>query len=378
MASGTRSKPKTGQAKKEMQWLSCQDCGSMEDFENCGLGEVFNTSEADEYTFSCRNCKLEAKLRSFMEMKSKETVAGIEQLREQLLKIEVKQRYLELEQGKIKEELKLKVESGAVEEIVERIGLIDTAQAEIVVKVDEFKNEWQKISEGAEWQTVTGRRNKAKKEESKQAETGERKETEVKNAGVSFKERCKEKKEGTVVLLGDSMIRGVGEKLKRDNLMFSPAAYGGARIESLTWNLKHKQVESLSSESHLVVMVGTNNLKSEGTEIITRKYEELVDQIKEEKCKKVSMVGILTRGDEDQYLESKRIALNMRLKKLCEKNAVDFVDPIEIYETVCRGRPEERREIETRVLDRWGLRLSDWGQDQVARVLFRHCTRNLN
>ena len=103
-----------------------------------------------------------------------------------------------------------------------------------------------------------------------------------------------------------------------------------------------------------------------------------MDQIKEEKCKKVSMVGILTRGDEDQYLESKRIALNMRLKELCEKNAVDFVDPSEIYETVCRGRPEERRAIETRVLDRWGLHLSEWGQDQVARVLFRHCTRNLN
>ena len=129
MAGGTRSKPKTGEAKKEMQWLSCEDCGSMEVFENCGLGEVFNASEADEYTFSCRNCKLEAKLRSFMEIKSKETVTGIEQLREQLLKIEVKQRDLELEQGKIKEELKLKVESGAVEEIVERIGLIDTAQA---------------------------------------------------------------------------------------------------------------------------------------------------------------------------------------------------------------------------------------------------------
>src|SRR5271163_3851850 len=159
--------------------------------------------------------------------------------------------------------------------------------------------------------------------------------------------------------------------------MFSPAAYGGARIESLTWNVKHKHVESLSSESHLVVMVGTNNLKSEGTEIIMRKYEELMDQIKE-KCKKVSMVGILTRGDEDQYFESKRIGLNMRLKELCEKNAVDFVDPREIYETICRGRPEERRAIETRVLDRWGLHLSDWGQDQVARVLFRHCTRNLN
>ena len=59
---------------------------------------------------------------------------------------------------------------------------------------------------------------------------------------MSFKEKCKDLKEGTVVLMGDSMIRGVGEKMRRDNIMFTPIANGGARIESITWSLKNKQV----------------------------------------------------------------------------------------------------------------------------------------
>ena len=196
---------------------------------------------------------------------------------------------------------------------------------------------------------------------------------------MSFKEKCKDLKEGTVVLMGDSMIRGVGEKMRRDNIMFTPIANGGARIESITWSLKNKQVTQLRDESHLVVMVGTNNLKGEGTEVIMNKYKELIETMKEVKCRKLTTVGILTRGDENEYLESKRIGLNQRLSELCARNGVEFVDPSGVYDTINAGRPaQERRRIETRVLDRWGLHLNEWGQEQVARVLFKHCVKFLN
>ena len=196
---------------------------------------------------------------------------------------------------------------------------------------------------------------------------------------MSFKEKCKDLKEGTVVLIGDSMIRGVGAKMRRDNTMFTPIANGGARIESITWSLKNKQVKQLRDESHLVVMVGTNNLKGEGTEVIMNKYKDLIETMKEVKCRKLTMVGILTRGDENEYLESKRIGLNQRLSELCARNGVEFVDPSNFYDAINAGKPaQERRRIETRVLDRWGLHLNEWGQEQVARILFKHCVEFLN
>ena len=82
-------------------------------------------------------------------------------------------------------------------------------------------------------------------------------------------------------------------------------------------------------------------------------------------CRKLTMVGILTRGDENEYLESKRIGLNQRLSELCARNGVEFVDPSGVYDTINAGRlAQERRRIETRVLDRWGLHLNEWGRSK--------------
>lgn len=233
---------------------------------------------------------------------------------------------------------------------------------------------------GAMEKTVARTTGEAQKRKSGKVEAKEAQKVENKGKKpMSFGEKCKDLKEGAVVLVGDSMIRGVGEKLRRDNILFTPIANGGARIESVTWSLRNKQVKVLREDSHLLVMVGTNNLKGEGTEVIMSKYKELVATMKEVKCKKLSIVGILTRGDENEYLESKRIGLNLRLGKLCAKNGVEFLDPSSIYDTVSAGRPEtERKRVETRVLDRWGLHLNAWGQDQVARVLFKHCVKYLN
>jgi hypothetical protein len=71
--------------------------------------------------------------------------------------------------------------------------------------------------------------------------------------------------------------------------------------------------------------------------------------------------------------------LNQRLSELCARNGVEFVDPSNIYDAINAGKPaQERRRIETRVLDRWGLHLNEWGQELVARILFKHCVEFLN
>src|SRR6266496_4581900 len=134
---------------------------------------------------------------------------------------------------------------------------------------------------------------------------------------ISFEQLCKDKKERTVLLIGDSLARGVGCHLKSQHGMFESRAFGGARIEHIT-----KKVEEMKGleESHIVVLVGTNNLKSDGTTMIMNKYKDLVNQLKAKRFRKVSILGILARNDLSNYNNSKRIAMNIQLKELCKKN----------------------------------------------------------
>ncbi len=177
---------------------------------------------------------------------------------------------------------------------------------------------------------------------------------------ISFEQLCKDKKEGTVLLIGDSLARGVGCHLKSQHGMFESRAFGGARIEDIT-----KKVEVLKDleESHIVVLVGTNNLQSDGTTMIMNKYKDLVNQLKAKRFRKISILGILARNDLSNYNNSKRIAMNIQLKELCKKNGVDFLEIAVDKESM---------------LDRRGLHLNFSGQDKVARSIFKHSVSYLN
>ena len=177
---------------------------------------------------------------------------------------------------------------------------------------------------------------------------------------ISFEQLCKDKKEGTVLLIGDSLARGVGYHLKSQHGMFESRAFGGARIEDIT-----KKVEVMKDleESHIVVLVGTNNLQSDGTTMIMNKYKDLVNQLKAKRFRKISILGILARNDLSNYNNSKRIAMNIQLKELCKKNRVDFLEIAVDKESM---------------LDRRGLHLNFSGQDKVARSIFKHSVSYLN
>jgi len=187
--------------------------------------------------------------------------------------------------------------------------------------------------------------------------------TEIVNSGaaenISFEELHKNKKEGTVLLIGDSLARGVGCNLKSQHNMFVSQAFGGARIEDIT-----KKVEEIEdNERHIVVMVGTNNLKSDGTTLIMNKYKDLITQLQAKKFKRTSVVEILARNDLSNYINSRRIAMNIQLKELCEKNDINFLE-IAIDKDV--------------MLDCKGLHLNFSGQDKVARSIFKHSVNFLN
>jgi tetrahydromethanopterin S-methyltransferase subunit B len=174
----------------------------------------------------------------------------------------------------------------------------------------------------------------------------------------SFAESCARYKEGTVLVVGSSMARGVGQHLKADNLMFDKLDFSGARIE----DIKEKvAVLGDRPDSHMVVMVGTNNLQRDGSVLMMKRYGELVEELKRHRYRQVSLVGLLKRGDFS--FDSRIMSINCQLKVLCERQGIGFVE-VDI----------DRR----RMLGRDGIHLNWRGCEVVARKIFKHSCSHLN
>jgi hypothetical protein len=92
------------------------------------------------------------------------------------------------------------------------------------------------------------------------------------------------------------------------------------------------------------------------------RYRDLVTETKKFKYRRVSIVGILRCRDADKWFDSKRMGINLRLKKLCEENGLGFIE----------------RDIVRDHLSWDGLHLNAAGQDEVARAIFQHCKQYLN
>ena len=60
--------------------------------------------------------------------------------------------------------------------------------------------------------------------------------------------------------------------------------------------------EIKENESHIVLMVGTNNLKSDETKMITNKYKSLVNELKEKRFQRISIAEILASNDISNYI----------------------------------------------------------------------------
>jgi uncharacterized phage infection (PIP) family protein YhgE len=103
------------------------------------------------------------------------------------------------------------------------------------------------------------------------------KETKITVNKISFAEKFKDKAKDTIVLVGDSLARGVGQKLEQQSHMVTTKSRGGARIEQVT-----EQIGLLQDnvDRHLVVLVGTNNVENDSSEAIRLKYRSLLEASK--------------------------------------------------------------------------------------------------
>lgn len=167
-------------------------------------------------------------------------------------------------------------------------------------------------------------------------------------------DKFKEKAKDTIVLIGDSLARGVGSKLEQQCNIVTTMSRGGAKIENTT-----EQIASLqdNEDRHLVVLVGTNNIQNETSETIKQKYKSLLEASKKVKNRKVSVIGIPRRFDLTAYQNSRRIGVNLGVENLCKELGIEFI----LHE------PYRSR------LAKDGLHFNNIGQDELARKIFGHC-----
>ena len=78
----------------------------------------------------------------------------------------------------------------------------------------------------------------------------------------------------------------------------------------------------------ILVHVGTNNADKEGTTAIVDKYRKLLKKTKEARVGQIILSGILpVFGNRiDGYINSKRMAINGMMKRLCQEEDFGYVD----------------------------------------------------
>jgi|SRR6267154_341355 len=169
---------------------------------------------------------------------------------------------------------------------------------------------------------------------------------------------CKQILETTkesVLVIGDSLARGVGEKLKHQcGKVFERVSIGGARIESISTEIMKLEDDS---KRQVVVIAGTNNLESDSSAEMLEKYDKLLGDVRKVKHGQITVVGIVKRYDLRSSFESKRIVVNMRLREMCKKRGIEFL-----------GYDPEMRQFNS---DK--LHLNEEGQNEFASKIFKHC-----
>ena len=132
-------------------------------------------------------------------------------------------------------------------------------------------------------------------------------------------------KRNSTIYVGDSIVRKTDTRLSRgeDVVVCLP----GARIE-LHVTERVEQIMGRGYGGSILVHVGTNNTDKEGTTAIVEKYKNLLKKTKQARAGQIILSGILpVFGNRiDGYRNSKRMAINGMVKRICKKEDVGYLD----------------------------------------------------
>jgi hypothetical protein len=160
--------------------------------------------------------------------------------------------------------------------------------------------------------------------------------------------------EGKILVVGDSLARGVGFKMTQlygDNVEVN--AVGGAKVKDVLSSVR--SVTPGKTET-LVVIAGANNMEEDFSKTIEDGLQEVIDAGKKV-AKEVVIVGLVKRYDLGSLFECKRILVNKVVKNKCSDSGVKFLE----YE------PERSR------LHKDGLHLNWRGQYELGRAILSKC-----
>ena len=128
----------------------------------------------------------------------------------------------------------------------------------------------------------------------------------------------------STIYVGDSIVRKTDRSLRKgkDVVVCLP----GARIEHVTERVK--KIMGRGNGGSIVVHVGTNNADKEGTTAILEKYRDLLKKTKQARVGQIIISGILpVFGNKIQgYRNSKRMAVNGMVERLCKEEDVGYMD----------------------------------------------------
>ena len=131
-------------------------------------------------------------------------------------------------------------------------------------------------------------------------------------------------KRNATIYVGDSIIRKTDTRLSKgeDVVVCLP----GARIEHVTERVE--KIVGRGNGGTILVHVGTNNTDKEGTTPIVEKYRKLLKKTKQARLGQIILSGILpVCGNRIQgYRNSKRMAVNGMVERLCKEEEVGYVD----------------------------------------------------
>ena len=131
-------------------------------------------------------------------------------------------------------------------------------------------------------------------------------------------------KRNSAIYVGDSIVRKTDSRLNKgeDVVVCLP----GARIEHVTERVE--KIMGRGKGGTILVHIGTNNADKEGTTAIVDKYRKLLKKTKEARVEQIILSGILpVFGNRiDGYRNSKRMAINGMVKRLCKEEDVGYVD----------------------------------------------------
>ena len=167
-----------------------------------------------------------------------------------------------------------------------------------------------------------------------------------------------------IVVIGDSIARGVGARLQEQHGVVRVFAKGGG---TLTDAQRKVDEIRLNGEEAVIIMTGGNDIdRGDGTEEVVRGYERLVTSLRSKGVERITLVGPSTRRHFSTYFKSKVIGINNRLRRWCTKERVNFVE----------GGVTEKDKI--RLLARDGVHFSRNGEDFMVRKIYQSTRQYLN